>query len=136
MSGFTAALSAATKIPAELKKLGKAEMAETVLNVSQGAYDLMGENLDLKEKLSILNEENRKLHGEIDELKSLNSLKHELDFNNDCYWDKDGFPLCSVCLEKPIDPAPIRMHSGGRTDGFVRCPACNNTTYSKGMPTY
>lgn len=133
MSTLISALSAATKIPGELKKLGKAEMAETVLNVSQGAYDLMSENLQLKEEISTLKEERRMLREEMEKIRNVEELKKKLVFKNDCYWDEAGFPICSACLEKPTEPAPIRMHTQGRTNGFVNCPECKNGTYSRGQ---
>jgi len=73
---------------------------------------------------------------ELKKLKDITELKKKLEFKNDCYWDEAGHPICSACLEKAVDPAPIRLHSNGRNDGFVICPICNISTYSKGQSHY
>lgn len=127
-------LASAFQIPEALKKLGKAEMADTVLNVTQGAYEQMGENLKLKEEMNVLKEDLRMRDAEIKKLKEIAAFKEKLDYRNDCYWDEKGFALCSACLEKPSDPATIRMHTNGRTDGYAACPLCKNWVWSKGKP--
>jgi len=118
-------VKAATAIPKKLQDLGKAEFAEPILNLLQGVNDLTTECLELKKQLQNANEELRKI-------RNIAQIKQELKYKNDCYWDNDGHPICSACLEKPIDPASIRMHTEGRDDGFVTCPVCKNTARSKG----
>ena len=135
MSTLMTAVKAAANIPSQLKKLGKAEMAETVLTVTNGAYELMGENLALKSEISTLKETVRAKGAELNGLKDINSRRQSLKFEHDCYWDESGFPLCSACLEKPMDPALIRMHSKGRDDGYVKCPVCKTEAWSKGRTT-
>ena len=132
MNVLTAALGAATKIPGELKKLGKAEMAETVLAVSQGAYEQMSENLELKEKVTILKDDIRNLKDENKKLKDVEIFRLNARYENDCYWDEKGIPICSACLEKSSQPAIVRMHTDGREDGFVTCPHCKTHAWSKG----
>ncbi|MCC7197706.1 hypothetical protein IT413_05970 [Candidatus Peregrinibacteria bacterium] len=132
MEGLSTILNAAKQIPETLKKLGKAEMADTVLNVTQAAYDQMSENIGLKSELGDAKAALRDREDEIKKLKDLNELKANLRFENDCYWDKQGHALCSACLEKPIDPAAVRMHTGDRSNGYVICPLCKNGTWSKG----
>lgn len=116
---------AATAIPKKLQELGKAEFAEPILNLLQGVNELTTECLTLKQQLQDLKEELKKV-------KDITHLKKELEYNNDCYWDKDGHPICSACLEKPTDSAPIRLHTNGSEDGYASCPVCKNSVWSKG----
>ena len=125
-------LQSAAQIPEKLKALGKAEMADTVLNVTQGAYDQMSENLSLKEELNNIKGKLRNIEDELKKLKDIQLLRSQMRYEHDCYWDDKGHPICSACLEKPIDPAPIRMHTDGRDDGFASCPICKSHSWSKG----
>ena len=132
MTNFSSLLSAASKVPEQLKKLGKAEMADTVLNVTQVAYDLMSENLSLKQEKIDLENKIKVL----DDQYRVKLLREKLEFHHDCYWDEQGRPVCSACLDKNENPAVIKMNTDGRTDGYAKCPICSNYSWSKGKTNY
>ena len=129
-------LTAGKQIYDALNKVGKSEMAESVISLSQTAYDQMSENMVLKEQIQNLKGQIIEKEKTIKELNDIAHLKKTLVFKNDCYWDDKGFAICSACLEKPEHPALIRMQTDGRSDGLVTCPICKNHAWSKGEIKY
>lgn len=131
MTDLMSIVKSAFKIPEQLKKLGKAEMADTVLAVTEGAYNQMNENLKMREELGAIKDDLRKKDDELNKLKNISHLKETMNFENDCYWDDKGHAICSACLEKSIDPAKVRMHAKGSSSGWMTCPVCKNETLAK-----
>jgi hypothetical protein len=98
---------AAKDVANVLKEAGKIEEYQKIL-------DLMGRLLEMQEKITELEKENKKLKEEFE-------IKGKLEYKNNTYWLGAEGPYCSRCWEKNRDL--LRMHHGPN-DFYAHCPEC------------
>ena len=99
------------------QKSDNIQLYKSILDAYNAAIELMGENVDLKERIKEL--ESQKVTGDM------------LEFNNNAYWVKkedgsvDG-PFCSKCWDS--EKKLVRMHVVNIKEKAkaAKCPNCNS----------
>jgi regulator of replication initiation timing len=108
--------------------------APTIAKVLKEAnrLDLYEQVFNMRTEMLEMQEANKKLKEENEELTSKLKIKEEIIPKNDCYWinkngQEDG-PFCSKCFDD--DSKLMRLHYSGE-DGYYICPKCENGVYAK-----
>ena len=106
------------------------EIATTVHEIKN--LDLYARVLDLNAGIMDLIEENRKLHGENEDLKKTLQLRERLTFKEPFYYQEGDYtPFCPACWE--LKNSAIHLTFEFNREDAVRwdCKVCHNTFMDK-----